>query len=345
MSDFPGESPARAASQKPALEPTPACVGADEGRPPAPPAPALSLEDIENARRPQVDASEEVLQAEYSAGKRQDSQEGQDGQGARICGEDEHWAHDAAPDGKRIASERGVSVRDSAGNRRRIVLVVVVALALALAGGAFAVMQGSTSLRGEEFAPDAPESDAPMGEDAEQDRQETSVQKAVDQAFGSLAINEDAAFEACLQRFLDTYDKSLATAPAAQRASYGFADLDITASELTPLLLSGFSCGVKQVDVYDNTAWITLEVTSRSLLEQADVFSRAARLADEDFSEATEATYKQDLKQAYLDAFDGLPARTGQVLVTMPCGGDAWDVPQQVLDQVLAAAWCGNLSS
>lgn len=357
MSNFPGETPANAASQKPALEPTPACVGPDEGRPSAPPAPALSLADIEDARRPQVETRKEGLQGEGSSGKRQDSQRAQKGQGGCAGSESEPEALPAAPggpDGEGAAFEQETLAQGSAGNRRRIVLVVVVALVLALAGGAFAVVQGSTNLRGEEFVPDAFESNESAQKDAEQERQELHAQKAVDRAFAALATNEDAMFEACLQRFLDTYDKSLETAPALQRASYGFADLGITAQELTPGLLSSFSCSVKQIDVYDNTAWITLEVTSRSLLEQADVFSRTARLASEDFAEVTEvaetaesaeAVYKQSLKQAYLDAFDGLPARTGQVLVTLPCEGDTWDVLQQVFDQVLAAAWCGNLGN
>ena len=77
---------------------------------------------------------------------------------------------------------------------------------------------------------------------------------------------------------------------------------------------------VTNVDVQGQTAWVNVDVTSKSLADQADAF---AQVVESGASEAQdEEAYKAFLKQAYLESLDAASPRSHSLLVTVSRADD-----------------------
>lgn len=150
--------------------------------------------------------------------------------------------------------------------------------------------------------------------------------------FSSLAANEDGVFDGFVRAFMDDYDRGV-----NGEVSYGLADLGIRAEDLSQALLSGFSCTVSNVDVHGSTAWVTLELTSKSLADQADAFARSVEGTEASFED--EDAYRAFLAQAYFDAFDGVSPRSHSLLVTVEKSGSGWPVADDTIEYVLGSVW------
>lgn len=176
---------------------------------------------------------------------------------------------------------------------------------------------------------------SPSGGQADESVSAVEQVVATDQisaAFSSLAANEDGVFDGFVQSFMDDYDRGV-----NGEVSYDLADLGIRAEDLSQALLSGFSCSVSNVDVHGSTAWVTLEVTSKSLADQADAFARSVEGADASFED--EEAYKAFLTQAYFDAFDGVSPRSHSLLITVEKSGSGWPVADDTIEYVLGSVW------
>lgn len=162
--------------------------------------------------------------------------------------------------------------------------------------------------------------------------EEVVASDQINASFAALAANEDGIFTDFVRMFMDDYDRGVNTS-----SSYTLAGLGIQADELSDALLSGFSCSVTEVDIQGNTAWVSVEVTSKSLADQADAFARAVESGVD--SAQDEASYKEFLKQAYLDAFDGVSPRSHTLLVTVGRTAEGWPVGDDAVEYILGSVW------
>lgn len=176
-------------------------------------------------------------------------------------------------------------------------------------------------------------SDAPVTSEGSVSAVEAVV--AADQIsadFASLVADEDGVFTGFVQSFMDDYDQGVNT-----EVSYTLAGLDVQAEELAQSLLAGFSCTVTNVDVQGQTAWVNVDVTSKSLADQADAF---AQVVESGASEAQdEEAYKAFLKQAYLESLDAASPRSHSLLVTVSRTDDGWTVTEGTMEYILGSVW------
>lgn len=162
---------------------------------------------------------------------------------------------------------------------------------------------------------------------AEQKAAKADIQNALD----ALAADEDGQFHSYVDEFVSSYDAGVTT------DSYSLADLDIDADDLSPRLRSEFECTVAKVDVYNGMAWVDVDVTSKNVSGAVESFARA--VAGEALKCDDEQTYKAQLRDALLSAFDKQKARTVRVLLTLERGDDGWELGQSDIETLLGAAW------
>ena len=250
------------------------------------------------------------------------------------------------------------AVRAQALRRRKkfigIVVVTAVVVLIALAAGLFLFIQentllgarADTSAHQEESSSDDTATDsgtdtdteADEGSDSSSSSEEISAAEAavatssIRSAFVALANDKDGIFTAFVEAFMESYDSGVNTA-----ASYTFADLDIQPEELAQVLLSDFSCSVTSIEIFSQTAWVTLEVSSKSLADQADIFADAVESSAS--SAEDEEAYRALLKQEYLAAFDSISARTHSLVVTVDSDGGNWTVTDDAMEYILGSVW------
>lgn len=208
--------------------------------------------------------------------------------------------------------------------------VVGIGVALAAAGGAY-VRAGSADA---DRAVDAQESRSlarSVGGAQEEDA--VVVEEAVSAQLAALASDEDGVLTAYVQQFLDGYDAGIDAA-----VSYGFADIGITADDLTDKLREGLSFSVDRVDVYGDRAWIDVSVSSKSFSDQADAFA-AARM--EEGAYADDESYRAALKEALLSSFDKVKPRETDMLVVVDEGEEGWLLSSDDISSLLGSAWYG----
>lgn len=151
-------------------------------------------------------------------------------------------------------------------------------------------------------------------------------------AFSSLSSDENGLFTSYVTSFMEDYDAGVSSS-----VSYTFADLGIEAEDLSAALRTDFSCEVVSVDVQGKTAWVSLNVSSKSLADQADAFAKSVESGAS--SAQDEESYKAFLKQAYLDAFSGVSARSHELLVTIERGEGKWTVTDDAFEYILGTVW------
>lgn len=151
-------------------------------------------------------------------------------------------------------------------------------------------------------------------------------------AFSALASDEGGAFTNFVSEFMEDYDQGINT-----EVSYTLSDLGIQPEELATQLLSGFSCTAANVDVQGQTAWVSVEVTSKSLADQANEFAQAVESGATDAQD--EEAYKAFLKQAYLESFDSVSPRSHSLLVTVARTDDGWTVTDDTMEYILGSVW------
>lgn len=151
-------------------------------------------------------------------------------------------------------------------------------------------------------------------------------------AFSALASDEGGAFTSFVSEFMEDYDQGINT-----EVSYTLSDLGIQPEELATQLLSGFSCTAANVDVQGQTAWVSVEVTSKSLADQANEFAQAVESGATDAQD--EEAYKAFLKQAYLESFDSVSPRSHSLLVTVARTDDGWTVTDDTMEYILGSVW------
>lgn len=151
-------------------------------------------------------------------------------------------------------------------------------------------------------------------------------------AFSALASDEGGAFTNFVSEFMEDYDQGINT-----EVSYTLSDLGIQPEELATQLLSGFSCTAANVDVQGQTAWVSVEVTSKSLADQANEFAQAVESGATDVQD--EEAYKAFLKQAYLESFDSVSPRSHSLLVTVARTDDGWTVTDDTMEYILGSVW------
>lgn len=245
------------------------------------------------------------------------------------------------------------AARAHAARRRRIAAlgIAVAGVALVVVGAAATLLLSHVSFD-EPDAADGATSTAPgassddssaqmpfeSGDGSEASEGSVSAVEAVvaaDQisaAFSSLASDEDGVFTGFVAAFMEDYDQGVNT-----EVSYTLSDLGIQSEELAPLLLSGFSCTAASVDVQGQTAWVNVEVTSKSFADQANAFAQAVESGAAAVQD--EESYKAFLKQAYLEAFDGVSPRSHSLLVTVARTDDGWTVTDDTMEYILGSVW------
>ena len=151
-------------------------------------------------------------------------------------------------------------------------------------------------------------------------------------AFTALSNDKDGIFTSFVEAFMEDYDSGVDT-----KTSYTFADLDIQPEELAEALLSDFSCSVSNIEIFNQVAWVTVEVSSKSLADQAEVFADAVESGA--VSAEDEEAYRSLLKQEYLAAFDSISARTHSLVVTVDRDEGNWTVSDDVMEYILGSVW------
>lgn len=151
-------------------------------------------------------------------------------------------------------------------------------------------------------------------------------------AFTALVNDREGIFTSFVEAFMEDYDSGVNT-----DTSYTFADLDIQPEELAEALLSDFSCSATSIEIFNQTAWVTLEVNSKSLADQADIFADAIESSAASAEDGE--TYRAILKREYLAAFDSISARTHTLVVTVDGDGSNWAVSDDVMEYILGSVW------
>ncbi len=251
----------------------------------------------------------------------------------------------------RIRAQEAERMRRAKKNRAAALAIAVVGVLVILVGAAGAFLAAhipEAGNAGDDTAVSQPAdeggSDASAAGDAAQAGEGSSdsggvsaveavvASDQINAAFAALSTNADGEFTEFVQAFMDDYDQGVNA-----QSSYTLADLGIQADELSQALLSGFSCSVTNVDVQGQTAWVSVDVTSKSLADQADAFARAVESgagAAED-----EESYKAFLKQAYFDAFSGVSPRSHSLLVTVDRADGKWAVTEDTMEYILGSVW------
>lgn len=264
---------------------------------------------------------------------------------------DAGFAAAAAPSsGERCASPGAAGVPDAgrtepqgrtaqgaarAKNRRAVGAVAAAMAVVAGIGIAVAAFSAATTQQvDDERAIDRNAAKAAAQTEGEDRSQEASdAQTALSAQLFALAANEDASLEAYVLQFMADYDAG------TDSSSYGFADLGISAEELTEKLCDGLSFEVVSVDVYGSKAWVDVSVTSKSFSDQADAFAAAMNGADREYEDAD--AYKAALKEALLGAFDTVKPRSSDMLVVVNRGDDGWAFTSDDVASLLGSAWYG----
>lgn len=260
--------------------------------------------------------------------------------------------HDLARDAARIRALQRDQERRARRTRLAALGIVVAGIALIAVGAVAALVAAhvpagigaseETAVSGGTFddASDdsprgtvsSPSAASPQGEETVSAVEAVVAADQISASFSSLAANEDGLFDAFVQMFMDDYDRGV-----NGEASYALADLGIEAEELSSALLEGFSCSVENVDVHGQTAWVTLGVTSKSLVDQADAFARIVESSE--VPTDGEEEYKAFLKGAYFDAFYEVAPRSHSLLVTVERTQGGWSVTEDVMEYVLGSVW------
>lgn len=253
---------------------------------------------------------------------------------------------DLADEAARIQALR--SDRERRSRRTRVAALGMAAAGIALlVAGALAALatthplgmpgvQDDTSAVQDAPVDDSPEEESPSSAGTE-DESISAVEAVVaaDQinaSFAALSSDTDGAFSEYVRAFMDDYDRGV-----NRETSYAFSDLGIDTQELSQALIAGFSCSVIDIDVHGGTAWVTLEVASKGLADQADAFARAVEESGGGLE--NEEEYKAFLKESYLAAFDDISPRSHSLLVTVEKSNDGWKVTDATMEYVLGSVW------
>ena len=209
--------------------------------------------------------------------------------------------------------------------------IVVAALIFALWAIGFAQKSPLDTRLGDASSQNSSSARSSSSDDAAKNDESKRATADVQQALNALAADEDSQFFDCVQEFVDAYDS------VVDEKSYSLADLDIDASDLAPRLRSEFECKVVQADVYNDMAWVDVDVTSKNIASAVDSFAR--EVAGDALSYDDGDAYRAHLKEALLDSIDKQKPRTVRVLLTLEQGDDGWQVSQSDVESLLGSAW------
>ncbi len=242
----------------------------------------------------------------------------------------------AGEPGASIAGEAHARKADSPeGKKRRVSRSTIVAIAAALvvvlgAYGAMSAMDMAQSKPADTRLSDS-SSGASGQSSSKDDTAEKEAKADIKNSLDFLANDEDGQFRACAESFMEAYDAGVA------EESYTFADLGVTADDLSPRLRSGLEFSIARIDVYNGTAWVDVDVSSKSISAAVETFSRSVAGAALECDD--EQTYLDTLKEAFLDAFDGQESRTTRVLLTVAQEDGAWTLSDANKATLFGAAW------
>lgn len=235
-----------------------------------------------------------------------------------------------------IASEARVHAADSPKGKRRGVsrstIVAIVAALVVVLGvyGAMLAMDVAQSRPADTRLSDS--SSGASGQSSNKDDATEKEAKAdIRNSLDSLSSDEDGQFRACVESFIEAYDAGVA------EESYTFADLGVTADDLSPRLRSELEFSIARIDVYNGTAWVDVDVSSKSISAAVETFSRSVAGAALECSDEQE--YLAALKEALLDAFDRQEPRTTRVLLTVAQADGAWVLSDENKAALFGAAW------
>lgn len=236
------------------------------------------------------------------------------------------------------SSERRGAAEQRRGRRHwvsRSTIVVVVAVIVVLIGAyaGFGALGAAQSKPVDTRLSDSPSngSDSSKQTSSEEEAVEKEAKASVQSALDSLANDEDGQFRACVESFINDYDAGVSA------DSYALSDLDVTPDALAALLRSEFECTVVKIDVYNGTAWVDVDVTSKSISAATESFARSVASAALECDDEQE--YLESLKDALFDAFERQKPRTTRVLLTIAQSDDGWVLGDSDKATIFGAAW------